>query len=177
MNIIEKYKYNQRLLLYLYKSKKIKLDEWYLYELLNAIHDDLVLYHKININENDFKINKICDEFVNEISSLNRLPLKIDYGTDALKIEKINEKYYILESYQMKHYNNKSRISYSDISKFICHGSLMDVDKMNLVCLENSKICSMAELLLQKKNVNIIRRNIFDLINSKKIKNILNKLE
>jgi len=171
MPIIQQYKLTQMRIIQQYFRRNVDLEPWFLYELLNDYRDNLILYQHLSL-DNGFKVrsSNVCSKFVSRFPKISALPLKSDYGTDAIHLDSREEN--IMGAYQMKHYSKTSRITYKHMCSFICHGRLLGASSLALYCLPESRICHMAEYLLRENQVKIIRRSMNDLIKSKKIQQI-----
>ena len=110
------------------------------FEILSAIDLDMILW----------------DDLPPDFDTKFNVPHKMDYGVDLITLE-------YDKCCQVKLYNENSRITWTDISKYYAYSKgILKIDNMILYKKNEPKIDKMGEKLIQNNNIQVIRKEDFD---------------
>ncbi len=140
--MLEKYKNNYLRIIKQYVNGNLYLEKHKVFEILSAIDLDMILWEDLP-PDFDTKFN---------------VPHKIDYGVDLVTLE-------YDKSCQVKLYNENSRITWSDISKYYTYSKgILNIDNMILATTKEAKLDKMGEKLIEDNNIEVIRKDFDKLI-------------
>ena len=133
---------------------------------INRWRKDKTLFRKDQIYERLWAIEKghiLWTDIPPGFEDQFNLPHRNDYGIDTLNLE-------YTETGQVKMYGPKSRISWTDICKYVKYSEVLGINKLNLLTTIEPKIDKMA---LKLFNPESIQRESFDSLLSRIPENII----